>query len=428
MVERFAEFKELKNIDKTTMVSVLEESFRNVLAKMFGTDENLDVIMNPDKGDVQIFQNLEVVPDGEVTNPNLQISLTDARADEDPDVEIGEEHTKEIFFADFGRRAILNLRQTLQSKILDLQKEAIYSKFKELEGQLVSGEVYQTWSRETLLLDVEKNELLLPKSESIPGDYFRKGETVLAVISSVDNKNNNPKITVSRISDTFLRRLFEREVPEIIDGLISIQAVARIPGERAKIAVESYDDRIDPVGACVGVKGSRIHGIVRELHNENIDVIHYTSNPSLFIQRALSPAKISSIHLDEEAKKAEVFLRPEEVSLAIGKGGMNIKLASMLTGYVIDVYRDTPDQVEDDIYLDEFKDEIDGWVIDALKDMGCVTAREVLRTPRQELIDKADLEEDTVDNIIAILKAEFDEDDEAAPQAPAADGEPSDEE
>ena len=415
MVERFAEFKELKNIDKTTMVSVLEESFRNVLAKMFGTDENLDVIMNPDKGDVQIFQNLEVVPDGEVTNPNLQISLTDARADEDPDVEIGEEHTKEIFFADFGRRAILNLRQTLQSKILDLQKEAIYSKFKELEGQLVSGEVYQTWSRETLLLDVEKNELLLPKSESIPGDYFRKGETVLAVISSVDNKNNNPKITVSRISDTFLRRLFEREVPEIIDGLISIQAVARIPGERAKIAVESYDDRIDPVGACVGVKGSRIHGIVRELHNENIDVIHYTSNPSLFIQRALSPAKISSIHLDEEAKKAEVFLRPEEVSLAIGKGGMNIKLASMLTGYVIDVYRDTPDQVEDDIYLDEFKDEIDGWVIDALKDMGCVTAREVLRTPRQELIDKADLEEDTVDNIIAILKAEFDEDD--APQA-----------
>lgn len=428
MVERFAEFKELKNIDKTTMVSVLEESFRNVLAKMFGTDENLDVIMNPDKGDVQIFQNLEVVPDGEVTNPNLQISLTDARADEDPDVEIGEEHTKEIFFADFGRRAILNLRQTLQSKILDLQKEAIYSKFKELEGQLVSGEVYQTWSRETLLLDVEKNELLLPKSESIPGDYFRKGETVLAVISSVDNKNNNPKITVSRISDTFLRRLFEREVPEIIDGLISIQAVARIPGERAKIAVESYDDRIDPVGACVGVNGSRIHGIVRELHNENIDVIHYTSNPSLFIQRALSPAKISSIHLDEEAKKAEVFLRPEEVSLAIGKGGMNIKLASMLTGYVIDVYRDTPDQVEDDIYLDEFKDEIDGWVIDALKDMGCVTAREVLRTPRQELIDKADLEEDTVDNIIAILKAEFDEDDEAAPQAPAADGEPSEEE
>ena len=409
MVERFAEFKELKNIDKATMVSVLEESFRNVLAKMFGTDENLDVIMNPDKGDVQIFQNLEVVPDGEVTNPNLQISLSDARADEDPDVEIGEEHTKEIFFADFGRRAILNLRQTLQSKILDLQKEAIYAKFKEMEGELVSGEVYQTWSRETLLMDDEKNELLLPKNQSIPGDFFRKGETVLAVIHNVDNKNNNPKITVSRTSDTFLRLLFEREVPEIIDGLINIKAVARIPGERAKIAVESFDDRIDPVGACVGVKGSRIHGIVRELRNENIDVINYTSNPSLFIQRALSPAKISSIHLDEEDKKAEVFLRPEEVSLAIGKGGMNIKLASMLTGYTIDVYRDTPDQVDEDIYLDEFKDEIDGWVIDALKNMGCITAKNVLNTPRQALIDQADLEEDTVDNVIAILKAEFEE-------------------
>ncbi|MCM1162892.1 MAG: transcription termination factor NusA [Muribaculaceae bacterium] len=424
MVERFAEFKELKNIDKATMVSVLEESFRNVLKNMFGTDQNLDVIMNPDKGDVQIFQNLEVVPDGEVTNPNLQISLTDARADEDPDVEIGEEHTKEIFFADFGRRAILNLRQTLQSKILELQKEAVYTKFKELEGQLVSGEVYQTWSRETLLLDADKNELLLPKSESIPGDYFRKGETVLAVISSVENKNNNPKINVSRISDTFLRRLFEREVPEIMDGLISIQAVARIPGERAKIAVESYDDRIDPVGACVGLKGSRIHGIVRELHNENIDVVHYTPNPSLFIERALSPAKISGIHLDEDQKKAEVFLRPEEVSLAIGKGGMNIKLASMLTGYVIDVYRDTPEPGEDDIYLDEFKDEIDSWVIDALKEMGCVTAREVLRTPRQELIDKADLEENTVDNVIEILMAEFDEDEPAAEnqsEAPAED-------
>ncbi len=412
MVERFAEFKELKNIDKTTMISVLEESFRNVLAKMFGTDENLDVIMNPDKGDVQIFQNLEVVPDGEVTNPNLQISLSDARADEDPDVEIGEEHTKEIFFADFGRRAILNLRQTLQSKILDLQKEAIYAKFKEMEGELVSGEVYQTWSRETLLMDDEKNELLLPKHESIPGDFFRKGETVLAVISNVDNKNNNPKITVSRTSDVFLRRLFEREVPEILDGLISIKAVARIPGERAKIAVESFDDRIDPVGACVGVKGSRIHGIVRELHNENIDVINYTANPSLFIQRALSPAKVSSIHLDEEAKKAEVFLRPEEVSLAIGKGGMNIKLASMLTGYTIDVYRDTSEQVDEDIYLDEFKDEIDGWVIDALKNMGCVTAKNVLNTPRQMLIDQADLEEDTVDNVIAVLKAEFEDEPE----------------
>jgi len=409
MVERFAEFKELKNIDKATMISVLEESFRNVLAKMFGTDENLDVIMNPDKGDVQIFQNLKVVPDGEVTDPNTQIGLSDARADQDPDVEIGEEHTKEIIFANFGRRAILNLRQTLQSKILDLQKEAIYNKFKELEGDLVSGEVYQTWSRETLLLDDDKNELLLPKSESIPGDYFRKGETVRAVVANVDNKNNNPKITVSRTNENFLRRLFELEVPEIHDGLINIRAVARIPGERAKIAVESYDDRIDPVGACVGVKGSRIHGIVRELRNENIDVINYTANPSLFIQRALSPAKISSIRLDEEEKKAEVFLRPEEVSLAIGKGGLNIKLASMLTGYTIDVYRDTEESYEEDIYLDEFKDEIDAWVIDALKNIGCVTAKGVLATPRQTLIDKADLEEDTVDNVIRVLKAEFEE-------------------
>ncbi len=424
MVERFAEFKDLKNIDKTTMISVLEESFRNVLAKMFGTDENLDVIMNPDKGDVPIFQNLEVVPDGEVEDPNRQISLSDARDDQDPDVEIGEEHTREIVFADFGRRAILNLRQTLQSKILDLQKESIYKKFKELEGELVSGEVYQTWSKETLLLDDDKNELLLPKYESIPGDFFRKGETVRAVVANVDNKNNNPKITVSRTNENFLRRLFELEVPEIHDGLINIRAVARIPGERAKIAVESYDDRIDPVGACVGVKGSRIHGIVRELRNENIDVINYTANPSLFIQRALSPAKVSSIRLDEEQKKAEVFLRPEEVSLAIGKGGLNIKLASMLTGYVIDVYRDTDDSYEEDIYLDEFKDEIDTWVIDALKNIGCVTAKSVLGTPRQLLIDKADLEEDTVDQVIRILRAEFEdteEEDEA--EQPAAETE-----
>lgn len=410
MVERFAEFKELKNIDKTTMISVLEESFRNVLAKMFGTDENLDVIMNPDKGDVQIFQNLEVVPDGSVTDPNLQISLSDARADGDPDVEIGEEHTKEIIFADFGRRAILNLRQTLQSKILDLQKEAIYNRFKELEGQLITGEVYQTWSKETLLLDDDKTELLLPRSEAIPGDYFRKGEMVRAVIANVDNKNNNPKITVSRVNDAFLCRLFEQEVPEIHDGLINIRAVARIPGERAKIAVESYDDRIDPVGACVGVKGSRIHGIVRELRNENIDVITWTRDPQLLIQRALAPAKFSNIHLDEAEKKAEVFLRPEEVSLAIGKGGMNIKLASKLTGYVIDVYRDSEEQFDEDIYLDEFKDEIEGWVIDALKSIGCVTAKNVLNTPRQTLIDKADLEEETVDNVIEVLRAEFEED------------------
>ncbi|MGN1252521.1 MAG: transcription termination factor NusA [Muribaculaceae bacterium] len=411
MIEQFADFKETKGIDKTTMISVLEESFRNVLGKMFGTDENLDVILNPDKGDVQIFQNLTVVPDGEVTDPNLEISLTDARADNDPEAEIGEEHTKEIFFEKFGRRAILTLRQTLQSKILDLQKEAVFAKFKALEGQLVSGEVYQTWSRETLLVDADNNELLLPKNESIPGDFFRKGETVRAVIANVDNKNNNPKITVSRTNENFLRRLFELEVPEIQDGLINIRAVARIPGERAKIAVESYDDRIDPVGACVGIKGSRIHGIVRELHNENIDVIPFTSNDSLFIQRALSPAKVSSIRLDPEEKKAEVFLRPEEVSLAIGKNGLNIKLASILTGYTIDVYRDTDDASADDedIYLDEFKDEIEEWVVEALKKAGFVTAKSVLNAPRDMLVEKADLEEETVDNVLEILRAEFED-------------------
>lgn len=409
MVDRFSEFKELRNIDKTTMISVLEESFRSVIAKMFGSDENFDVIMNPDKGDCEIYQNLEIVPDGKVEDPAKQISLTDARNDADnpdPDCEIGEEHTKKIDFAKFGRRAILNLRQTLASKILDLQKDAIYSKFKEMEGELVTGEVYQLWKKEILLLDDDKNELLLPKDQQIPTDFYRKGDTVRAVIYNVDNKNNNPKITVSRTSDTFLRRLFELEVPEIHDGLIVIRAVARIPGERAKIAVESYDDRIDPVGACVGVKGARIHGIVRELRNENIDVINYTSNPQLFIQRALSPAKISSIRIDEENKHAEVFLKPEEVSLAIGKGGLNIRLATMLTGYEIDVYRDLEDN-EEDIYLDEFKDEIDSWVIEALKDMGCATAKAVLNTPREELIEKADLEEDTVDNVIKVLKAEF---------------------
>ena len=421
MVERFAEFKELKNIDKPTMISVLEESFRSVLAKMFGTDENLDVIMNPDKGDVQIFQNLEVVADGNVKNPNLEISLSDARADGDPDVEIGEEHTREIIFTNFGRRALLNLRQTLQSKILELQKEAIYAKFKELEGELVTGEVYQIWSRETLLLDDEKNELLLPKSESIPGDFFRKGETVRAVVEKVDNKNNNPKITVSRTSDNFLRRLFEIEVPEIAEGLINIRAVARIPGRRAKIAVESFDDRIDPVGACVGVKGSRIHGIVRELHNENIDVIHYTANPALLIERALSPAHVLQVRVDNEEKKAEVFLHPDQVSAAIGSNGLNIKLASMLTGYVIDVYRDTDGAFVDDIYLDEFKDEIDAWVIEALKSMGCNTAKSVINTPRQELIDRADLEENTVDYVLDVLKSEFDEFDKEKESTPSSD-------
>lgn len=408
MVDTFAEFKELKNIEITTMISVLEESFRNVLAKMFGTDENFDIIVNPTKGDFEIWRNREIVEDGAVTDSNLQVSLSEARKT-DPDFEVGEEMTDEVHFEKFGRRAILNLRQTLASKILDLQKDAIYNRYKDKIGELVSAEVYQIWKKEMLLIDDDGNELLLPKAEQIPSDFYRKGETVRAVVLEVDNKNNNPKILVSRTSNEFLRRLFELEVPEIHDGLILIRAIARIPGERAKIAVESYDDRIDPVGACVGVKGSRIHGIVRELRNENIDVINYTANPSLFIQRALSPAKISSIRLNEEEKKAEVFLKPEEVSLAIGKGGLNIKLACMLTGYNIDVYRDIDEEEEEDIYLDEFSDEIDDWVIEALKGIGCATARSVLALPRETLIEKADLEENTVDEVLAILKAEFEE-------------------
>ena len=408
MVDTFAEFKELKNIEITTMISVLEESFRNVLAKMFGTDENFDIIVNPTKGDFEIWRNREIVEDGAVTDSNLQVSLSEARKT-DPDFEVGEEMTDEVHFEKFGSRAILNLRQTLASKILDLQKDAIYNRYKDKIGELVSAEVYQIWKKEMLLIDDDGNELLLPKAEQIPSDFYRKGETVRAVVLEVDNKNNNPKILVSRTSNEFLRRLFELEVPEIHDGLILIRAIARIPGERAKIAVESYDDRIDPVGACVGVKGSRIHGIVRELRNENIDVINYTANPSLFIQRALSPAKISSIRLNEEEKKAEVFLKPEEVSLAIGKGGLNIKLACMLTGYNIDVYRDIDEEEEEDIYLDEFSDEIDDWVIEALKGIGCATAKSVLALPRETLIEKADLEENTVDEVLAILKAEFEE-------------------
>ena len=406
MVDSFSEFKELKNIDKTTMISVLEESFRNVLAKMFGSDENFVVIMNPDKGDCEIYQNLTVVADGAVENPSMQIGLTAAR-EIDPECEIGEDVTKEIVFEKFGRRAILALRQTLASKILDLQKDAIYTKFKAMEGEIVVGEVYQIWKREVLVLDEEHNELILPKEEQIPSDRYRKGETIRAVIKEVQNANNNPKVIISRTSPEFLRRLFEIEVPEIHDGLILLKGIARIPGERAKIAVESYDDRIDPVGACVGVKGSRIHGIVRELRNENIDVINYTTNPELYIRRALSPAKVSSIRINEEEKCAEVMLLPEEVSLAIGKGGLNIKLATMLTGYQIDVYRFTEDS--DDIYLDEFSDEIDSWVIDALKGIGCTTAKAVLNMPREQIIDKADLEESTVDQVLDILKAEFED-------------------
>lgn len=407
MVDRFAEFKELKNIDKTTMISVLEESFRNVLAKMFGTDENFDVIMNPDKGDCEIYQNLLVVADDEVENPVTQIGLSQAR-EIDPECEVGEDVAKEIIFAKFGRRAILNLRQTLQSKILDLQNDALYSKFKELEGEIITGEVHQMWKREMLLMDEDQNELIMPKEEQIPSDFFHKGDIVRAIVKRVDNPNGKPKIIVSRTDERFLRRLFEQEVPEIHDGLITIKTVARIPGERAKIAVESYDDRIDPVGACVGIKGARIHGIVRELKNENIDVLNYTANPTLMIQRALSPAHVNSIRINEEDKKAEVFLHPDEVSLAIGKGGYNIRLASMLTGYTIDVYRDIAPN-EEDIYLDEFADEIEPWIIETLKNMGLATAKSVLNAPREMLVKQADLEEETIDKILAVLRAEFED-------------------
>ena len=402
LIDTFSEFKELKNIDRTTMVSVLEESFRSVIAKMFGTDENYDVIVNPDKGDFEIWRNREVVADEDLTNPNMQISLTEAQKI-DASYEVGEEVTDEVIFAKFGRRAILNLRQTLASKILELEKDSLYNKYIDRVGTVISAEVYQIWKKEMLLLDDEGNELLLPKTEQIPSDFYRKGETARAVVARVDTKNNNPKIILSRTSPVFLQRLFEMEVPEINDGLITIKKIARIPGERAKIAVESYDDRIDPVGACVGVKGSRIHGIVRELRNENIDVINYTSNIQLFIQRALSPAKISSIVLHEEEKKAEV-------SLAIGKGGMNIKLASMLTEYTIDVYRELDESaMDEDIYLDEFKDEIDEWVITAIKNIGLDTAKAVLNAPREMLIEKADLEENTVDDVLRVLRAEFEE-------------------
>lgn len=407
MVDTFKEFKDTKNIDRTTLMSVLEESFRNVIAKIFGSDENFDVIVNPDKGDFEIYRNRIVVADGEVKDQNKEIALSDAIKIE-PDYEVGEEVSEKVDFSKFGRRAILNLRQTLASKVLELEHDSLYNKYKDRVGQVIAGEVYQVWKREVLLVDDENNELILPKSEQIPHDVYRKGETVRAVIKEVNNENNNPKIILSRTSNMFLERLLEAEVPEIADGLITIKRIARMPGERAKIAVESYDDRIDPVGACVGVKGSRVHGIVRELCNENIDVVNYTANIKLFILRALSPAKISSINVDEENKKAEVYLRPEEVSLAIGRGGMNIKLASMLTEYTIDVFRELDEsEVDEDIYLDEFSDEIDQWIIDSIKGIGLDTAKAVLNAPRDMLVEKADLEEETVDNVLKILRAEF---------------------
>lgn len=410
LIDTFAEFKETKNIDRATLVSVLEESFRSVIAKLFGSDDNYDVIVNPDKGDFEIYRNRTVVADGEVKDDNREISLTEARQI-DEDYEVGEEVSENVDFAGFGRRAILTLRQTLASKILELEHDSLYNKYKDRVGEIVSAEVYQIWKKEMLLVDDEGNELILPKTEQIPSDFYRKGEAVRAVVARVDNTNNNPKIILSRTSPVFLQRLLEAEVPEIHDGLITVRKIARMPGERAKIAVESYDDRIDPVGACVGVKGSRVHGIVRELRGENIDVINYTQNISLFITRALSPATVNSVRIHEEERKAEVYLNPDQVSLAIGKSGLNIKLASMLTEYTIDVFREIEgaEGEGDDIYLDEFVGDIDQWIIDALKSIGIETAKDVLNAPREMLVSRADLEEETVDEVLRILGEEFEE-------------------
>lgn len=406
LIDIFSEFKDFKRIDKQTLITVLEDSFRSVITKMYGSDSDYVVIVNPDKGDLEIYRNRLVMEDDDVANPETQISLSEAR-ERDPEIEVGEEIADRVEMASFGRRMILNLRQTLASKILELQKESLYLKYKEMAGHIVTGELYQVWKKEMLLLDEEGNELYLPKQNQIPTDFYRKGEMVRAVVIQVENKNQNPKIILSRTAPLFLQRLFEQEIPEVKEGLIAIKNIARIPGERAKVAVETFDDRIDPVGACVGVKGARIHGIVRELRNENIDVIHYTHNTNLYIQRALAPAKISSMEIDEEAKTAKVYLQPEEVSLAIGKGGYNVKLASMLTGYEIDVYREINEEDMDDIYLDEFNDEIDQWVLDAFKAAGLDTAKEVLATGKEDLLQRTDLEEETIDEVLRILEAEF---------------------
>ncbi len=406
LIDTFAEFKELKNIDRPTMMSVLEDVFRNMLIKMYGSDDNYDIIINIDKGDFEIWRNREVVENGAVEDPNRQISLTAAKKIDD-DYEVGEEVTDEVKLIDFGRRAILSLRQNLTSRILELEKNNTYNKYKDRIGEVVTGEVYQVWKKEILILDDEGNELIIPKTEQIPTDYFRKGDAIRSVVIRVEMRNNSPLIVLSRTSPVFLERLFELEVPEIFDGLITIKKIVRMPGERAKVAVESYDERIDPVGACVGMKGSRIHGIVRELRNENIDVINYTTNTQLYITRALSPARITSIKLDEAEKRAEVYLKPNEVSLAIGKGGFNIKLASQLTGYEIDVYRESDAEDEEDVTLDEFVDEIEGWIIDALKGIGCDTAKSVIEIPFKELVKRTDLEEETVKEVLRILKSEF---------------------
>lgn len=405
LIESFSEFKELKNIDKQTMQHVLEDVFRAMLKKKFNTDEHIDVIVNIDKGDVQIFLNKEIVDDGEVEDPNTEIAYSDAIKIE-PDFEVGEEVTEEFKFLDFGRRNVLSLRQNLISRIMELEKDHLYKLYKERVGEIVTGEVYQVWKKEIMVLDDEGNELILPKSEQIPSDYFKKGESIRAVVAKVDMRNSSPVIILSRTAPEFLERLFELEVPEVFDGLITIKKIVREPGERAKVAVESYDDRVDPVGACVGMKGSRIHGIVRELKNENIDVINYTNNPQLFIQRALSPAKITTIEIDEEAKRAKVFLKPDQVSLAIGRGGHNIKLGGKLTGYELDVYREGEVDVED-VDLEEFGDEIDGWILDELKAIGCDTAKSVLDLGVMELVKRTDLEQETIEEVFKILNAEF---------------------
>ncbi len=405
MVENFSEFKEFKNIDRETMMRIIEDVFHSMLEKKYGEESNFDVIVNIDRGDLEIWHNREIVEDGEVENANTQIAFSDAIKIE-PDFEVGEEVSEQIFLADFGRREILNVRQALVARVMDYEKDNIYKKYKEKVGEVLTAEVYQVWKKEILLLDDENIELILPKSEQIPSDYFKKGDNIRAVVSKVDMRNSNPVIILSRTSPVFLERLFESEVPEIYDGLITIKKIVRVPGERAKVAVESYDDRIDPVGACVGMKGSRIHGIVRELRNENIDVINYTTNQSLFIQRSLSPAKISSIHLDEDNHRADVYMKPDQVSLAIGKGGFNIRLAGQLTGFEIDVYRDSDTDTED-VKLQEFSDEIDQWIIDELKNIGCDTAKSVLELDVQELVNRTDLEEETIREVIRILKAEF---------------------
>ena len=402
LISNFAEFKELKNIDKSTMIGVLEDVFRHALQKQYETDENFDVIINPEKGDLEIWRNRTVVEDDAVEDPNAQISVSEVKAI-DPTYEIGDEYADEIKLSSFGRRAVLSLRQNLASRILDLEKASLYEKYSEKVGDIVTGEVYQVWKKEVLILDDEENELILPKAEQIPNDFYRKGDTIKAIVKSVEMNNNQPRIILSRTANQFLERLFEQEVPEIFDGLITIKKIVRIPGERAKVAVESYDERIDPVGACVGMKGSRIYSIVKELRNENIDVVNYTTNTQLFIQRALNPAKISSINLNEQTKTAAIYLKPEEVSLAIGKGGLNIRLASMLTGYDIDVYRELE---EEDIALDTFKDRIDGWIIDKLKSIGCDTVKSVLELSVAELAQRSDLEEETAQEIIDILKSE----------------------